>query len=151
MAPDDHQIDAFALGRVDDGLARISLPDQEGHVHAALAAARDKLAGNELAVRTQLVDPAGRPVRDVAIRRIDHAHHEQVRGEVASQVQCLRGCPIGRRRQVRRQEDPADATRATAGADNGGADNGGNAAARDRDGRFDWHAPILVRKPAGAK
>ena len=146
MASHDHEVDGFAPCGVDDRLAGISLPDQEGHADPALAAVGDEQPSDELAVGTELVDAADRAARGVAIRRIDHAHDEQFRGEVTGEVQRLGRCPIGRRGQVRRQEDPAEGARAAADVD-----NGDDASAHDRDRRLDWHAPMVVRKPDGAK
>ena len=96
VAPDDHEVDSLAPRGIDDRLTGISLPDQESHANPSLAAAGHELAGDELAVGAELVDPAGRVVRHGAVRRIDHAHDQQVPGEVAGQVQRLGRCPIGR-------------------------------------------------------
>ena len=116
MAAHDDEVHLLALGGVHDGLARITLPDEERDVNAGRATARHELLRGCLPAAPHLVQssaetPAGEPEG----AKVDHADNEQLGPEIVREVECLEAGFFRSRGEVRGQKDPTD-TPAQAGS-----------------------------------
>ena len=66
MRADDDEVGPFRLGRLDDRLAGVALPDEERHLDAHPPAAGDEVGRRRLALRADLVDARTRTARRAA-------------------------------------------------------------------------------------
>jgi hypothetical protein len=104
----DHEVGGLRDRGVDDGGARLALPDEEAHPHARVSACDHDRLRSSLPRGAALVHPNdGRPSGEQR-GRVNDADDQQVGPQVARQLQCLVRGALGRGREVRGEQDPPD-------------------------------------------
>lgn len=107
--PKDDDICRFGLRRREDGLGRVTLPDEERGPDPGVASlSDDRLRAGGQSVPF-LIDTPGTPAGQVKVVLLDHAENDQFRTIVLGELDRFSGGVTRRRCQVHRQQDPRPA------------------------------------------
>jgi len=118
VRPDDDHVRALGNGGVDDRLAGLALPDEGSDWHAGAPATGDECTCRQLALLSDLVHSG----REAATRKaqqscVDDADDEEPGVQPGRQPDRAVDSRLGRRSQIRRDEDRAQVGGARRGRD----------------------------------